>query len=79
MVAHVTGLEPREFVVSIGDAHLYQNQLEAAKEQVQRKPLPFPQLSIVGDPKTIDDFKFDNLLLENYNPHDTIKAPVVII
>jgi thymidylate synthase len=79
MVAHVTGLEPREFVISIGDAHLYTNQIEGAKEQVQRKPLPFPQLKIVGDPKTIDDFTFDNLVVENYQSHPAIKVPMVIV
>lgn len=79
MIGHVTGLEPREFVISIGDAHLYTNQLEGAIEQVKRKPLPFPQLKIVGDPKTIDDFTFDNLKIENYKSHDRIKVPVVIV
>jgi thymidylate synthase len=79
MVAHVTGLEPREFVISIGDAHLYTNQIKGAKEQLRRKPLPFPQLKIVGNPKTIDDFTFDNLSLENYQSHPAIKVPMVVL
>ena len=79
MVAHVTGLEAREFVVSIGDAHLYANQIDAAKEQLTRKPYKFPTLEIIGNPKTIDDFTFENLRLTNYQHHDQIKAPVVIV
>ncbi len=79
MVAHVTGLEARELVVSIGNAHLYKNHLEQAKEQIQRKPFPFPKLKIVGDVKTIDDFTVDNFVLEDYQAHPHIKAPLVIL
>lgn len=79
MVAHVTGLEARELVVSIGNAHLYKNHLEQAKEQIQRKALPFPTLKIVGDVKNIDDFKEENFVLENYQAHPHIKAPLVIL
>jgi thymidylate synthase len=79
MVAHLTGLEARELIVSIGNAHLYTNHLEAAKEQLKRKPLPFPKLKIVGDPKTIDDFTIDNFQLEDYQAHEHIKADLVIL
>lgn len=79
MIAKITGLEARELVVSIGDAHLYANQLEAAKEQLQRKPLPFPQLKIHGDQKTIDDFKFEDFEVVGYQSHEAIKVPIVII
>ena len=79
MIAKLTGLEAREFVVSIGDAHLYENQIDAAKEQLTRKPFPFPQLQINGEQKTIDDFKFDDFELLNYRHHDPIKVPVVIV
>ena len=79
MIAKLTGLEAREFVVSIGDAHLYTNQLEAAKEQLKRKPYPFPKLIINGDQKTIDDFKIEDFELVGYKSHDRIKAPVVIV
>lgn len=79
MVAHVTGLEARELVVSIGNAHLYNNHLEQAKEQVQRKPTAFPKLKIVGDVPTIDDFKPENFELTDYNPQAHIKAPLVIL
>lgn len=79
MVAHVTGLEARELVVSIGNAHLYTNQLEQAKEEITRTPMKFPKLKIVGDPKTIDDFTMDNFVLENYESHPHIKADLVIL
>lgn len=79
MVAHVTGTEPRELIVTIGNAHLYKNHLEQAKEQLKRKPLPFPQLKIKGNPKTIDDFGFENFELVAYESHPHIKAPLVIL
>lgn len=79
MVANVTGLEARELVVSIGNAHLYTNQIEPAKEQLQRKPYRFPKLIISGEHKTIDDFSLDDFALENYEAHAHIKAPLVVL
>jgi len=79
MVAHVTGLEARELVVSIGNAHLYNNHLEQAKEQIQRTPYAFPKLKIVGDVKSIDDFTPENFVIEDYEAHPHIKAPLVIL
>lgn len=79
MVAHLTGLEPRELVISIGDAHLYNNTLDQAVEQIKRKPYPFPKLKIVGDVESIDDFTEENFVLEDYQYHPHIKAPLVIL
>lgn len=79
MVAHLTGLEARELIISIGNAHLYNNHLDQAKEQVQRKPYQFPKLKIVGDVASIDDFKEENFILEDYEYHPHIKAPLVIL
>lgn len=79
MVAHVTGLEPRELIVSIGNAHLYQNHIEQAKEQVTRKPMTLPKLKIVGDVADIDSFTENNFILEDYDFHPHIKAPLVIL
>ena len=79
MVAKVTGLEARELVVSIGDAHLYENQIEAAKEQVGRRPFGFPRLVLKGEQKTIDDFGFGDFELVGYKAHESIKVPVVIV
>lgn len=79
MVAHVTGLEARELVVSIGNAHLYHNQIEPAKEQLLRKPYAFPKLDIATGAKDIDSFKFEDFQLTNYEFHPHIKAPLVIL
>lgn len=79
MIAKITGLEARELVVSIGDAHLYHNQLEAAREQVVRKPKRFPKLVIHGDQKSIDDFKFEDFEVIGYESHPAIKVPMVIV
>ena len=79
MVAKITGLEARELVVSIGNAHLYTNQIEPAKEQLQRKPMAFPKLEITGDIADIDSFSIDNFVLTDYEFHPHIKAPLVIL
>jgi thymidylate synthase len=79
MVAYITKLEPRELVVSIGNAHLYENHLEQAREQVQRKPLALPKLKISGQVTDIDGFKDENFVLENYEAHPHIKAQLVIL
>lgn len=79
MVAKITGLEARELVVSIGNAHLYNNHLDQAKEQIKRKPYTFPKLQISGDAKEIDDFKAEDFKLLNYEFHPHIKAPLVIL
>lgn len=79
MVAHVIGAEPRELIISAGNAHLYVNHIESAKEQIKRKPYKFPTLKIVGNPKTIDDFTIDNFELQNYTFHPHIKTDLVIL
>lgn len=79
MVAKVIGLEARELVVSIGNAHLYQNQIEQAKEQLRRKPLAFPKLEISGDQRSIDDFTIEDFTITGYEPHPHIKAPLVVL
>lgn len=79
MAAHLTGLEPRELIISIGNAHLYNNHIEQAKEQIKRKPLPLPKLDIVGRVEDIDSFSEDNFVLNDYQYHPHIKAPLVIL
>jgi len=79
MVAHVTGTEPRELVVSIGNAHLYKNHIEQAKEQIKRTPMKFPQLKINRTVKHIDDFKAEDFELVGYESHPHIKADLVIL
>jgi thymidylate synthase len=79
MVAHLIEAEPRELIVAAGNAHLYKNHIEAAKEQIKRKPYPFPKLKIVGNVNSIDDFKEENFVLENYQFHPHIKTDLVIL
>ncbi len=79
MIAHLVDAEPRELIIAAGNAHLYRNHIKSAKEQLQRKPYPFPKLKIVGNPKTIDDFTADNIALENYQAHPAIKTDLVIL
>lgn len=69
MVAHITGLEARELIISAGSAHLYKNHIDVAKEQLKRRPMPFAKLKIVGDVTSIDDFKEENFILEDYQSH----------
>ena len=78
MVAHVTGLEPGEFVHTFGDAHLYLNHLEQARTQLARTPRDLPRLSITRKVDSIDDFRFEDFEISGYDPHPHIKAPVAV-
>jgi thymidylate synthase len=78
MVAQVTGLQLGDFVHTLGDAHLYSNHLEQADEQLTRTPLALPKLRINPEIKSIFDFKFEDFVLENYEAHPHIKAPVAV-
>lgn len=78
MVAQVTGLEPHEFVHTLGDAHIYKNHFDQVKEQLSRKPYPLPKLWLNPEIKSIDDFKMDDIKLVNYQCHPSIKAPMAV-
>ena len=78
MAAQVTGLKAGEFVHTLGDAHIYHNHFEQAKEQLQRKPLQLPTLWLNPKIKSIDDFKMEDIRLENYNFHPPIKAQMAV-
>lgn len=78
MVAQVTGLKPREFVHSLGDAHIYQNHFDAVKEQLSRSPFSPPTLWLNPEVKDIDSFTMDDIKLENYQSHETIKAAMAV-
>ncbi len=78
MIAHVTGLEPGEFIHTLGDAHLYLNHLEQARTQLARAPRPLPRLEIVRKVKDIDDFRYEDFRIVGYDPHPHIKAPVAV-
>ena len=78
MVAQVTGLQPGEFIHSFGDAHLYLNHLEQAREQLSRKPQALPVMRLNPAVKDIFDFQFEDFTLENYQPQPSIKAPIAV-
>jgi thymidylate synthase len=78
MVAQVTNLEPREFVHTFGDAHLYRNHFDQARKQLEREPRPLPAMKIDASVKRIDDFKFEHFELVDYDPHPHISAPIAV-
>jgi thymidylate synthase len=78
MVAQVCGLKPGEFVLSLGDAHLYLNHVEQAKEQLARVPRPLPRIRLNPGVKDIFGFRYEDLALEGYDPHPAIKAPIAV-
>lgn len=78
MVAQVTGYEPGDFVHTFGDAHLYLNHLEQAQLQLSRRPYPLPQMRINPDVDSIFDFHYEDFMLENYQSHPRIKAPIAV-
>ena len=78
MVAQVTGLKPGEFVHTFGDAHLYLNHLDQAREQLSRRPYPLPAMRINPAVKDIFGFEYGDFTLENYQAHPHIKAEVAV-
>jgi thymidylate synthase len=78
MVAQVCGLKPGDFVHTFGDLHLYANHVEQAKLQLSREPRPLPRMKLNPAVGKIDDFKFEDFELVNYDPHPGIKAPIAV-
>jgi thymidylate synthase len=78
MIAAVTGLEPGDFVHTFGDAHLYANHFDQAREQLARTAGPLPQLMIRRVPASIDDFAFDDFEITGYAPQAHIAAPIAV-
>lgn len=78
MIAQVCGLKLGEFVHTLGDTHIYHNHFEQVKEQLKRVPLALPQMKINPDIKDINDFKFEDFELQNYQSYPPIKAQVAV-
>ena len=78
MIAQVCNLEVGDFIHTLGDAHLYTNHFEQAQLQLSREPYPLPQLKLNKDIKNIFDFKYEDIEIQNYNSHPTIKAPIAV-
>ena len=78
MVAQVTGLEAGDFVHTLGDAHLYLNHVEQAREQLTREPRALPELRLDPACRDIDAFEIDSVQVVGYDPHPAIKAPIAV-
>jgi thymidylate synthase len=78
MIAQVCGLKVGDLIITIGDAHIYQNHFEQVKEQLSRKPLPLPELWLNPPVTDITKFTMDDVQLFNYQSHEAIKAPMAV-
>jgi thymidylate synthase len=77
MMAKAVGLEPGDFVHTLGDAHLYLNHVEQAKRQLEREPYPFPTFGLASR-DDIFAFEYEDFRLESYVAHPSIKAPIAV-
>jgi thymidylate synthase len=78
MVAQVCGLKPGEFVHTLGDTHLYLNHLDQARQQLARTPRALPKIRLNPAVTDLFSFRFEDIVLEGYDPHPAIKAPVAV-
>jgi thymidylate synthase len=78
MIAHACNLQPGVFVHSFGDVHIYRNHVEQVREQLGRRPYPFPTLWLNPSVKDVFAFGYDDIRIDNYQSHPTIKAPISV-
>jgi thymidylate synthase len=78
MVAQVTNLQPGEFIHTLGDAHLYVNHLDQTRLQLTREPRALPTLKLRDGNQSIFDFVYEDIAIENYDPHPAISAPIAV-
>ncbi len=78
MIAQSTGLHPREFIHTLGDAHIYFNHIDQVKQQLTRSPFPLPQMKLNPERKNIFDFEYDDFELVNYQAHPHIKGIISV-
>jgi thymidylate synthase len=78
VLAKIAGLEPGEFIHTFGDVHIYENHIPQVKEQLKRKPRPFPTIKFTKNFKSIDDFRPEFVELVNYDPYPMLKAELTV-
>ena len=78
MIAQVCDMDAGDLIHTMGDAHVYLNHIDALKEQLSREPREFPKLRINSDTKDIDGFKYEDFIIEDYNPHPSIKMDMSV-
>ncbi|MFO7190424.1 MAG: thymidylate synthase [Pseudomonadota bacterium] len=78
MMAQVCGLKPGEFIHCLGDAHLYLNHIEQARTQLAREPRPLPRMRLNPAVRELWDFRYEDFILEDYDPHPAIPAPIAV-
>ncbi len=77
-MAQVCGLGVGDFVHTLGDAHLYNNHVEQARLQLTREPRPLPRLVLNPDVRALEDFRYEDIAIEGYDPYPAIRAPVAV-
>jgi thymidylate synthase len=78
IVAHLTGYEPGEFVHTLGDAHLYGNHVEQAKEQMSREPMEYPEITIDPSLTSLDELTYEHIIVHDYKSHPAIKGEMTV-
>jgi len=78
MIAQVCGLKPGEFIHTFGDVHIYNNHFDQVNEQLSREPKPLPTLKLNPAITKLEDFRFEDVTFENYDPYPAIKAPIAV-
>ncbi|HEY4494622.1 MAG TPA: thymidylate synthase, partial [Candidatus Paceibacterota bacterium] len=78
IIAKIAGYKPGEFIHTLGDAHIYDDHIEQAREQLKRKPKQFPKLVLSNKIKNLETFRPDMVTLEDYSPHSFLKAKMTV-
>lgn len=78
MMARVTGTEAYELIMQLGDAHVYRDHIDALQIQITREPRPFPKLRWAREVEDIDDFKFEDFIVEGYKPHPKLEMKMSV-